>query len=295
MLSYRHGFHAGNHADVLKHCVLVHLLQYMVQKEVPITYADTHAGAGWYPLDSGYAQQSGEFTSGIQRIWDKVYAPPLVHAYLECVKRVNPDGRLHSYPGSPVIASHCLRAQDRLRLFERHPSEIPHLEKNLQLAECFAPDVGTTTRERGKRIIVMAGDGFEGLKSILPPPSRRGLILIDPSYELKEDYRHVSSTIRAAAGKFSTGTYAVWYPILSRPESRQLAERLKRDPVKKWLNVSLTVKRPAGDGLGLLGSGMFVVNPPWTLRQSLEEAMPFLLDVLREDSAAQFRIESAEA
>jgi 23S rRNA (adenine2030-N6)-methyltransferase len=294
MLSYRHAFHAGNHADVLKHVVTLELLRYLGQKDAPCMYIDTHAGAGVYALDSTYAAKNAEYETGIARLWDRTDLPPPLARYVQLVKEMNPSGRMRYYPGSPYCADKTMREQDRLRLFELHPSEIRILEENFRKVEAHAAAQGQRPSARGKRVMVHRGDGFEGLKALLPPPSRRGLVLIDPPYEDKNDYRRVKDTVKDALSRFATGTYAIWYPVLQRMESRQLPEKLKQLPAQGWLNVTLTISTPAPDGFGLHSSGMFVINPPWTLETTLREIMPYLVAVLGTDSGARFTLESGE-
>lgn len=281
MLSYRHAFHAGNHADVLKHFVEVQLLSYLAQKEKPFWYIDTHAGAGCYALDTGYAAKNAEFESGIARLWQRNDLPTPIAEYVELVRQLNPDGQLKLYPGSPLVALKLLREQDRMRLFELHPSDSAILREN------FA--------EQGTKVLVQAADGFGALKALLPPPPRRALVLIDPPYEDKQDYRHVVSALREGLKRFANGVYAVWYPQLQRAESRELPERLKQLPVKGWLHVALSVQAPSADGFGMHGSGMFVLNPPWTLHDALEETMPYLVKHLAQGTHAGFTLERAES
>ena len=214
MLSYRHGFHAGNHADVLKHIALVALLRILTRKDKPVFVVDTHAGAGMYSLEEGFAVRNGEFRNGIALLWERNDLPEPMADYVNQVRAINPDGVLRYYPGSPWIAFGVLRPQDRLRLFELHSTE------GQILSEQFA--------QAGRRVTVTAGDGFAGLKAVLPPQSRRGLVLIDPSYELASDYRAVVAALRDGMQRFATGTYAVWYPLLQRRESIQLPDRLRR-------------------------------------------------------------------
>lgn len=291
MLSYRHAFHAGNHADVLKHLVTIQLLRYLGQKDTSYMVIDTHAGAGVYALDGGYASKNAEFETGISRLWDRKDLPPAVAEYVDVVRQLNPDGKLRYYPGSPYCADAIMREQDRLRLFELHPSDGKILTDNFRRLEAERNPRGNG---RGKRVMIHLGDGFLCLKALLPPPSRRGLVLIDPPYEVKEDYRHVKNTIEDALIRFSTGTYAVWYPLLNRMESRQMPDKLKRMKANGWLNVTLTVKTPSPDGFGLHSSGMFVINPPWTLEPMLKELMPYLVKVLGTDSGAGFTLESGQ-
>jgi len=278
MLSYRHGFHAGNHADVLKHAVLVQLLAYLTQKDKPLWFVDTHAGAAMYALDEGYAVKNAEFESGIARLWARDDLPPALADYVTQVRALNPDGVLRRYPGSPQFALQLLRAQDRLRMFELHSTESRLLQQYF--------------REDAPRAIAQAGDGFAGLQAVLPPPSRRALVLIDPSYEDKGDYRQVLAALRDAQKRFRAGVYAVWYPQVQRRESRQFPAQLKQLQSKDWLHLTLTVKKPAGDGYGLHGSGMFILNPPWLLPAALERALPYLAQVLAQDESAGFSLES---
>mgnify|MGYP001619165761 FL=1 len=277
MLSYRHAFHAGNHADVLKHAVLVHLLGYLTQKDKPLWFVDTHAGAAIYALDEGYATKNAEYESGVARLWVREDLPQPLADYVAQVRALNPDGVLRRYPGSPQLALQLLRKQDRLRMFELHSSESRLLQKYF--------------RDAGPRAIAQAGDGFNGLQAVLPPPSRRALVLIDPTYEDKGDYRRVLAGLRDALKRFRAGVYAVWYPQVQRRESRQFPEQLKQLQHKDWLHVTLTVKKPVAGGFGLHGSGMFILNPPWLLPEALRLAMPYLAKVLAQDTAAGFNLE----
>jgi 23S rRNA (adenine2030-N6)-methyltransferase len=278
MLSYRHGFHAGNHADVLKHIVLVMLLRMLTRKEKPVVVVDTHAGAGMYSLEQGFAVRNAEFRNGIAVLWERDDLPEPVADYVNQVRAVNADGVLRNYPGSPRIALGVLRPQDRLRLFELHSTE------GLILAEQFA--------QAGRRVKVTGGDGFAGLKAVLPPASRRGLVLIDPSYELASDYRAVVAAFRDSMQRFATGTYAVWYPLLQRRESIQLPDKLRRAAGVDWLDIALHVKAPSPEGLGLHGSGMFIVNPPWKFAEDMRGIMPWLTRALAQDAAASFRLDA---
>jgi 23S rRNA (adenine2030-N6)-methyltransferase len=292
MLSYRHAFHAGNHADVLKHIVLIQLLRYLGQKETPYMYVDTHSGAGVYALDTGYADKSREYESGIAPLWDRKDLPEPVAEYVQLIKGMNPSGKMRYYPGSPYCADKVAREQDRIRLFELHPSDSKLLEDNFRKLEAHAAAQGQRSSARGKRVMITKGDGFAGLKALLPPPSRRGLVLIDPPYEVKEDYRKVKDTLVDALTRFPTGTFAVWYPVLQRMESRELPDRLKRLQGKDWLNVTLSISGPSPDGFGLHSSGMFVINPPWTLEPMLREMMPFLVKALGRNDQARFTLET---
>jgi 23S rRNA (adenine2030-N6)-methyltransferase len=277
MLSYRHAFHAGNHADVLKHLVFAQLLLHLTRKEKPLWVIDTHAGAGRYALGEGYAAKNAEYESGIGKLWSRTDLPPALMHYVAQVRAINPDGVLRHYPGSPQLALQLMRPHDRLRLFELHTTD------SALLAQYF--------RTAGRRVAVVANDGYAGLKSVLPPPSRRGLVLVDPSYEMATDYRAVPQAIEDALQRFATGTYAVWYPQMQRRESERLPEQLHRVANGDWLHVSLSVKAPACDGFGLHGSGMFVFNPSWNLEATLRTAMPMLVAALRQDDHAGFTLQ----
>jgi 23S rRNA (adenine2030-N6)-methyltransferase len=273
MLSYRHAFHAGNHADVLKHCILVQLLRHMNLKEKPYWFVDTHAGAGRYLLDSEHATKTAEFETGIGRLWQRNDLPSALADYVDLVRGMNSGGQLRHYPGSPWLAYELMRQNDRLRLFELHGTDCRLLEK-------------TFAKARG-RVSIQKVDGFQELRSVLPPPPRRGLALIDPAYEDKRDYLKVIAALKEGVSRFATGTFAVWYPQLQRGDARQLPEKLKKLPVE-WIDARLTVHAPASDGFGMHGSGMFIVNPPWTLADTLREVLPFLAETLAVDTAASY-------
>ena len=280
MLSYRHGFHAGNHADVLKHIALVALLRILTRKDKAVAVVDTHAGAGMYSLEQGFAVKNAEFRNGIAQLWERNDLPEPVADYVEQVRAANADGVLRHYPGSPRIALSVLRPQDRLRLFELHSTE------GAILAGQFAAE--------WRRVAVTAGDGFAGLKAVLPPPSRRGLVLIDPSYELASDYRAVVAALRNGIQRFATGTYVVWYPLLQRREAIELPEKLRWAAGADWLDIVLQVQAPSPEGRGLHGSGLFIVNPPWTFSEQMRGIMPWLTRVLAQDATASFRIDGRE-
>ncbi|AZY49304.1 23S rRNA (adenine(2030)-N(6))-methyltransferase RlmJ [Bordetella avium] len=284
MFSYRHAFHAGNHADVLKHAILVHTLDYMNRKDAPYWVVDTHAGAGLYALDGDWANKNAEYADGVARLWSRNDLPPILADYIRRMQDYNPNGELRHYPGSPWLTLDALRDRDRLRMFEMHPSESEVLVGNLEQRD----------RLSLRQATVYASDGFEGLKALLPPPTRRGLVLIDPSYEDKQDYRRTLTAVKEGIKRFSTGTYAVWYPLVQRREVADMTRQLERLPVKSWLHASLTVKRPAANGFGLHGSGMLLINPPWTLNAALKEAMPFLARELAQDDRAGFSLQYVE-
>mgnify|MGYP000265358344 CR=1 FL=1 len=274
MLSYRHSFHAGNHADVLKHVVLRELLAYLTQKDKPLWYVDTHAGAGRYTLPEHPAARE-EQQSGIARLWDATDAPAPVARYLDDVRQINPDGMLAHYPGSPWFAARHLRRDDRLWLSELHPAD----------AESLSQHFGTGDR----RVHVEKRDGFAALKAHLPPQPRRALVMVDPSYELASDYRNVSVALADAVKRFATGVYAIWYPMLASRESRGLPAALQAIAGPDTLHVTMTVREPAPGGMA--GSGMFIVNPPYTLADSLNTVVPWLVERLGQDRAATWSLE----
>ena len=233
MLSYRHAFHAGSHTDVLKHAVLIALLDHLNLKDKPWWYIDTHAGAGIYDLHSDYARKTAESDTGIGRLWDRTDLPPMIESYVELVRGLNPNGRLRLYPGSPFCAYRRARADDRLRLFELHSSDHRLLS--------------STFSEAGRQVRIEPSDGHAGLKAVLPPQTRRALVLIDPSYEVKRDYPRTVEALTDGLARFSSGTYMVWYPLLQKPDARQLPERLKATRPPAWLNVTLSVQSPSKD------------------------------------------------
>jgi 23S rRNA (adenine2030-N6)-methyltransferase len=289
MFSYRHAFHAGSHADILKHLTLIHLVEYLQEKPVALTMVDTHAGAGVYSLEDGFAAVSKEAEGGIYRLLKFKEAgnpiPESVQTYLDCIEAENVGGDLKTYPGSPFILARLLRPQDRLKLFELHPKEIDILRHNIG------------ELKQSKQIDIYAEDSFSRLKGLLPPPSRRGLVLIDPSYEDKQDYRYLELAIEEALQRFATGCYAVWYPILSRRESIALPDRMKKICAahqRSWLHTELRVENAPGERR-LQASGMFIINPPWTLEKHLADALPTLTKALGIDGGAQSLLKSFEA
>ena len=271
MLSYRHAFHAGNHADVLKHYVLTVVLDYFNQKDKPYCYVDTHAGAGMYALTSEFAQKNVEFETGIAKLMTTKNLPESVVDFVKIITRFNENKALNFYPGSPKFAEALLRPDDKLRLFELHPSDCKLLIENF--------------RGKARQTKIEQQDGFAGIKACLPPPSKRAVVLIDPPYELKEDYQKVVTCIKDCLNRFATGTYMVWYPLLQRPEPSNMIEKLVALSAS-WLQVELTVQAPNSDGYGIHGSGMFIINPPYTLPKILDEAMPVLTVYLQQDDRA---------
>jgi 23S rRNA (adenine2030-N6)-methyltransferase len=260
MLSYRHAFHAGNFADVLKHSVLSLVLDYMTRKEKGFCYIDSHSGAGMYQLADEYAQKTGEYKDGIDKIIDDDNAPESLEPYLSLIKSLNLHSDLEVYPGSPGIAKAFIRRQDNSHLFELHPTDIQHLEDFCH---------------RWRKAFVKQSDGYQGVLGLLPPPSRRGVVLIDPPYELKEDYQKAVKTIIKAYAKFSTGTYILWYPVVKRELVEQMNETFTKSSVKNVLQVEFCLEDDTAE-YGMTGTGLFIVNPPWQLSQQLEEILPYM-------------------
>lgn len=274
MLSYQHGYHAGNFADVLKHSVSIQILQYLTQKPKPLFYLDTHAGCGAFQLNDSQAQKNREYENGIGLFWHKTDSQPsLIQDYLKWVKAFNPTSELSFYPGSPWFAQQILRPQDRLALYELHPREFQHLQKNM------ANDT---------RIKLFQANGFDGCLSQLPPREKRGYILIDPPYEVKQDYQTVVEVIKKAHRKFAQGTYALWYPVVERFRINQLEMALKESGIKNIQLFELGVD--SDHAKGMMASGMIVINPPWTLYQTMQTDLPNLTRQLA-PSKGHYRIE----
>ena len=264
MLSYRHSFHAGNHADVLKNTVQSLIIEALKEKEKPFLYLDTHAGAGRYLLSGEHAEKTGEYLEGIARLWQQDDLPAELEPYMMAVRHFNRSGQLRYYPGSPLIARQLLREQDRLHLSELHPSDFPLLRAEFQ---------------KDERARVVRENGYQQLKSQLPPASRRGLILIDPPYELKSDYQDVVKGIQEGYKRFATGTYALWYPVVLRQNIKRLVHALEESGIRRILQIELAV-RPDSDQRGMTASGMIVINPPWKLEGQMRSVLPWLHQVL---------------
>lgn len=259
MLSYRHAFHAGNFADVLKHLVQVEILHYLQQKDKPFIYIDTHAGAGVYSLDSFESEKTAEHLNGISVIQHLEWTE--LARYLEQVQKVNQQQSTQTlYPGSPAIAQNMLREHDKAVMFELHPNDFKLLQNNMQ---------------DDARIKVHNQDGFNGLLAMLPPQIKRGLILIDPPYEIKTDYQTVVDTLIKAHKKFATGTYALWYPVVERERVNILEKQLKDSGIRNIQLFELGLKADT-TARGMTSAGMIVINLPWTLANTLNGLLPKL-------------------
>lgn len=272
MLSYRHAFHAGNHADMLKHLTLALCADYLTRKDKPLVYVDTHAGAGAYQLTAAHAQKKREFETGIGALLGAANPPDEIAFFLNALAQTGFD-LTQQYPGSPLLAASLLNTDHRLQLFELHPNDFPMLQRQ------FHGD---------RRVRCYQRDGFEGLLSAMPPKERRALVLIDPPYEIKTDYDQVAETLATVTRKFPQLCALVWYPIAQRDRSETLVRKLKKLS-DDWLLAELNVA-PDSDGYGMTGSGMFVINPPYLLAQQLGQALPWLSKAITAEGF--YRLES---
>jgi len=273
-MNYRHAFHAGNFADVHKHNVLVRVLLHLRLKPAAFRVIDTHAGSGRYDLGGPEAARGGEWHQGVERLWQAAQSQTvhdLLQPYLDAVAAQNPGGELRHYPGSPLIAKGLLRAQDRLIACELEPGSAA------ALAAALRGD------RRSKALTI---DGWTAAAAYVPPPERRGLVLIDPPFEATDDFTHLSKVLASAHRKWPTGIYLLWYPIKDRQAPDALARQLRRLSVPKVLRSELTLGPPRAEG-SLVGSGLVVVNPPFTLEQDLGSLMPALCRLLSQEAAAR--------
>jgi 23S rRNA (adenine2030-N6)-methyltransferase len=267
-LNYRHAFHAGNFADVLKHVVLCRILTYLREKPAAFRVIDTHAGAGLYDLGGPEAARSGEWRDGIARMIDAELpqaVADLVAPYLDAVRTANPSGSLRHYPGSSFLTRALLRRQDRLTACELEPKAATALRRGLRA------DARVTTLEI---------DGWTALSANVPVPERRGLVLVDPPFEQEGEFYRLANGLADAYRKWTTGIYALWYPIKGRPEPDALAKRIRRLGITKILRAELVVS-PLSDPSRLNGCGLILVNPPWTLEGELALLLPALAGLLR--------------
>lgn len=260
MLSYRHAFHAGNYADVLKHALLTRVLLYMTQKSKPLYYFDTHAGRGLYDLTSFEAGKTGEFHRGIGLL-QRQESPPELWPYLDCVESVNQDSNQRViYPGSPWIAQQFLRSSDRLHLCELHPQDFTPLNgyfSSNRQAKCF--------RE----------DGFAKALASLPPPEKRGVVMVDPSYEVKSDYSQVVEFLGKAHRKFAMGVFILWYPIADPVRTERMKQQLLDSGIRRISQFELQLTRDHQQ-FGMTGTGLLVINPPWTLMAEMRTILAHL-------------------
>lgn len=262
MLSYRHSFHAGNFADLLKHIIQVEILAYLTQKDKPFEYIDTHAGSGLYNLSSDYATKNREFENGFAKLKPEEWTE--LDTYFSIIQHCNEGKSQPYYPGSPKFAEYFLRAKDRSWLFELHPSDFQKLER------LFADN---------RQVDVQKLDGFKGMLSRVPPTSKRALIMIDPSYELKEDYDRVVDNIIKAHQKFANGIYALWYPVVDRNRIKRMEKRFVESGIRNIQLFELGIEEN-NNFTGMTSAGMIVVNPTWTLFKKMEVLLPKLANEL---------------
>ena len=259
MLSYQHTYHAGNYADVIKHVTLTSLLNHMKSKDKPLLYLETHSGRGVYDLHDKHALKTGEARQGIELLWaNRHQLPAVFSSYIQRISDLNQSNVLRYYPGSPCLAINTLRSCDRMVCAELHPAEFAALQK---------------LPHRGKRVLYRHSDGIAELKALLPPVERRALILIDPSYEVKSDYRQIPQAMKAAYSRFATGVYCVWYPIVDKQHHEQLLRGLKNVGASDNLRIEFNLA--AHDLVGMKGCGLWVINPPYVLAAELKTALEF--------------------
>ncbi len=260
MLSYQHGYHAGNFADVVKHIVLTRILSYMTQKDKPLFYLETHSGKGLYDLYNKQSKKTEEFKSGIELIWrEKQKLPAGCKEYLQCIKNLNQGEGLRYYPGSPAIAINLLRTIDRLYFCELHPAEFEEL----------------TTISIGKNKVHFSHtDGMAQLKALIPPPEKRGLIFIDPSFELKDEYKTIPRAINDAFSRFSGGTFCLWYPVVNHRLTEQLLRHLKEIKATNVLKIEFNLTMASMEGMS--GCGLWIINPPYVLADELRPILSSL-------------------
>jgi len=270
MLSYQHSYHAGNHADVLKHIILGEVLFAMQQKEAPLFMLDAFASRGSYDLDSSEALKNREFESGIARIWPHRHEsiPAGVAKWLETVRAVNNDDRCTTYPGSTALLHHWQREHDRLAACEMHPQEFDALRAAFKSTRSLA---------------LHKRDAFEALGALLPPKEKRGLVLLDPSYEEKKEYRRIGRAVAAAYPHFRAGVYLIWYPLLPAGREKELFAELRKSGMRKILRVEIDGAGAFGEAenpMQMQGSGMLIVNPPWHAEQGIRDSLAWLKDML---------------
>ena len=268
-MNYRHAFHAGNHADVLKHYVLSRLIALLSRKEAPFAYLDSHAGVGLYDLQGDQASRTGEWLQGIARLWQAEDVPDQLVDYLEVIRAMNPDGVLRHYPGSPELARMLTRDQDRLYLNEKHPEDGRLLKENM------AGD---------RRVAVHLGEGWHVPRALLPTREKRVLLLIDPPFEQADELERCVQALNEAIGRMRQAVVAIWYPIKELGQLRRFYRDLEKSNAPKLLRIELYV-HPADDAQRLNGSGLVISNPPWGLEDELKQILPWLTTLLGQSQA----------
>lgn len=273
-MNYRHAFHAGNHADVLKHLCLSRVLKLLGKKEAPLAYLDSHAGVGLYDLQGDQAGRTGEAQHGIVRLWHSVEVPALCEDYLACVRALNEDGTLRFYPGSPELARRLTRAQDHLQLNEKHPEDGRLLKANM------AQDA---------RVTVHLGEGWNLAKALLPTEQKRAVLLIDPPFEAVDEYERAVQMMNEALKRMRQTIVLIWYPIKDERQLKRFYQNLAASNASKLLRVELCV-HPSDNQVGLNGSGLAIANPPWGLEDELRQLLPWLAQWL-EQSRSSWRLD----
>jgi 23S rRNA (adenine2030-N6)-methyltransferase len=264
VFAYRHRFHAGNHADVMKHVLLARLLVSLARKDTPWCYVDTHAGVGCYALDHPWSSKNAEHADGVARVWQRADAPALLEPWLGVVRGLNPDGRLQVCPGSPEIVRQLRRPTDRMVL-----SEI-NVEDHEALRDLMAGE---------RRLSVLCQDGYQTLRSALPPAERRGLVLIDSSFDRAGEFARLVQALVEAHRRFATGIFVIWYPLMDPSAMRRFERSVRDSGIRRILQAELSV-HPADWSGSLRGSGLLVVNPPWGFEDEARQVLGWLAPVL---------------
>ncbi|KTD67649.1 protein involved in catabolism of external DNA [Legionella santicrucis] len=268
MLSYQHGYHAGNFADVIKHLTLTRLLCYLTLKDKPLFYLETHSGKGLYDLKNKQAEKTKEYQQGIQLLWSNEQSlNPLFQDYLNIVSQLNPTNTLRYYPGSPYLAINMLRRQDRMYFCELHPREF---------------EVLTQLPRFNKKVHFSKSNGLAALKALLPPPEKRGLIFIDPSFEIKEEYKEIPIALKQACSRFSTGVYCLWYPLVDKKLTDRLNRGMKDINIKNTLHIEFNLTATPINGM--YGCGFWIINPPFTLAEEMKSVLTALKNSLNPES-----------
>ena len=274
-MNYRHSYHAGNHADMLKHAILLRMAQLLQRKDAPYCYLDSHAGTGLYDLAAEAAGKTGEYLDGIARLWSRNDLPPMIAALRDAVAQHNPDGQLRYYPGSPQLMADLLREQDRMILSELHPEDAVLLRQNFT---------------NNPQVAVHQRDGYELPKAFLPVVEKRALWLLDPPFEKTDDLSRSVNAMQLAVQRMRQTVIALWYPIKDQRLLRDFYRQISTAELPKVLRVELNV-RPADNAMGLNGSGLMLVNPPWPLWEELELLLPWLSDQLAQSGAGDWRVD----
>jgi 23S rRNA (adenine2030-N6)-methyltransferase len=276
-MNYRHSYHAGNFADVLKHVILALIVRHLVKKDMPFRYLDTHAGLGAYDLEADEASRTGEWRDGVGRLWGAELEPEiaaLLAPWRAAVEALNPDGGLRFYPGSPEIVRAQARPGDRMTLCELHPEDAANLRRRYR---------------RDERVSAVEIDGYTALNAYVPPKERRGVVLVDPPFEEAGEFRRMANGLKRAHAKWPTGTYVLWYPIKEVRETDAFVQSIGKAGIPSVIAAELLIHRP-NETARLNGCGLVIVNPPWTLARDLSPLLPVLAELLGRDAGARGRV-----